>query len=201
MGLSQKALRDYDLVKQALDGQEDAFSQLFNLYRSTLYYMVLRMVNNPNDAEDLVLEAFAKAFRNLHQYSPHYAFSSWLFRIATNNCIDFLRRKRLELVNVDSVAPAILEARLNLSADATQRSDPEEKAIIRERIGMVDRIVSSFHSKYSELIRLRYYEQYTYEEISVALDIPLGTVKAQLFRAREHMQPMLERLRGIDEEA
>lgn len=201
MGLSQKAQRDYDLVKQALGGNQDAYSQLFNQYKNSLYYMVLKMVNSPHEAEDLMMEAFAKAFRNLHQYSPHYAFSSWLFRIATNNCIDFLRKRRLEVVDVDSVAPAVLEAKLSLDASGGRSSNPEEKIIMQEKLGMVDRIIDTFQSKYSELIRLRYYEEYTYDELSVALDIPLGTVKAQLFRARKHMQPMLDRLKSIDESA
>ena len=88
--LSEKALQDYELVKKALQGDEKAFARLLSRYKDTIYFMLLKMLNNRSDAEDLTLEAFGKAFKNLHQYSPTYAFSTWLFKIASNNCIDFL---------------------------------------------------------------------------------------------------------------
>jgi len=92
--LSEKALQDYELVKKALKGDEKAFARLLSRYKDTIYFMLLKMLNNRSDAEDLTLEAFGKAFKNLHQYSPTYAFSTWLFKIASNNCIDFLRKKK-----------------------------------------------------------------------------------------------------------
>ncbi len=91
--LSEKARQDYVLVKAALSGDEKAFARLLSRYKDSIYFMLLKMVNNRSDAEDLTLEAFGKAFKNLHQYSPTYAFSTWLFKIASNNCIDFLRKK------------------------------------------------------------------------------------------------------------
>ena len=87
--LSDKAKRDYMLVRKATDGDQKAYAELLDRYRDAIYYMLLKMVNNASDAEDLTIEAFGKAFKNLNQYAPNYAFSTWLFKIATNNCIDF----------------------------------------------------------------------------------------------------------------
>ena len=92
--LSDKARRDYMLVKKATDGDQKAYAELLDRYRDAIYYMLLKMVNNASDAEDLTIEAFGKAFKNLNQYAPNYAFSTWLFKIATNNCIDFIRKKK-----------------------------------------------------------------------------------------------------------
>src|SRR5664279_4926106 len=92
--LTEKAQRDYALVQRAVQfGDQKAYAELLNNYRDSLYFMLLKMTNNPTDAEDLTIEAFGKAFRNLQQYTLEFAFSTWLFRIASNNCIDFLRKK------------------------------------------------------------------------------------------------------------
>src|SRR5665811_71353 len=100
--LSEKAHQDYELVKIALKGDEKAFARLLSRYKDAIYFMLLKMVNNRSDAEDLTLEAFGKAFKNLHQYSPTYAFSTWLFKIASNNCIDFLRKKKGTFVSIEN---------------------------------------------------------------------------------------------------
>jgi RNA polymerase sigma-70 factor (ECF subfamily) len=93
--LSEKAQKDYELVQRATKGKDQqAFSDLMEKYRDPIYYMLLKMVNNNDDAEDLTLEAFGKAFNRINQYTPNFAFSTWLFKIATNNCIDFLRKKK-----------------------------------------------------------------------------------------------------------
>ena len=100
--LSDKAQYDYLLVESALTGDEKAFAKLMSRYKDAIYFMLLKMVNNKNDAEDLTLEAFGKAFKNLHQYSPNFAFSTWLFKIATNNCIDFLRKRHGVYVSIEN---------------------------------------------------------------------------------------------------
>ena len=93
-GLSEKARNDLTLVEKARNGSEQAFASLMNRYRDSIYFMLLKMVNNTSDAEDLTIEAFGKAFRNLDSFTPDFAFSTWLFKIATNNCIDFIRKKQ-----------------------------------------------------------------------------------------------------------
>ncbi|HRW63946.1 MAG TPA: sigma-70 family RNA polymerase sigma factor, partial [Bacteroidales bacterium] len=99
--LSDKAKYDYKLVKLAAAGDEKAYAELLDRYKDAIYYMLLKMVNNRSDAEDLTIEAFGKAFKSIAQYTPNYAFSTWLFKIATNNCIDFIRKKKGNVVSLD----------------------------------------------------------------------------------------------------
>src|SRR5665647_2358449 len=101
--LSEKANGDLLLVKEAKKGNEKAFASLINRYRDSIYYLLLKMVNNPSDAEDLTIEAFGKAFRNIDSYTPKFAFSTWLFKIATNNCVDFIRKKQVSPIPIDQL--------------------------------------------------------------------------------------------------
>src|SRR5512142_532602 len=101
LNLSDKAQYDYELVLQAMEGDQKAYAELLGRYRDAIYFMLLKMVNNSSDAEDLTIEAFGKAFKNINQYTPNYAFSTWLFKIATNNCIDFIRKKKPNNISLD----------------------------------------------------------------------------------------------------
>ena len=180
--LSEKAQKDFVLVQQATRGDQKAFAELMGRYRDAIYYMLLKMVNNASDAEDLTIEAFGKAFKNIQQYTPNYAFSTWLFKIATNNCIDFIRKRKATTVSLDQndddpdkMTPDIQAAIL----------DPEEEMIKEQKQKMMREIVSKLKPRYRKLIELRYFKEYSYEEIAEELELPIGTVKAQLFRARE----------------
>ena len=146
--------------------------------------MLLKMINNKTDAEDLTIEAFGKAFKNLSQYSPNYAFSTWLFKIASNNCIDFLRKKRSNHISIDGNFTDDKEPgpQIHLKDD---KPDPEENLIRSQKALLMRNIVQKLKPRYRTLIELRYFKEYSYEEISEELGLPLGTVKAQLFRARE----------------
>jgi len=181
--LSEKAQMDYDMVQLALNGDEKAFARLLRRYKDSIYFMLLKMVNNRNDAEDLTLEAFGKAFRNLHQYSPTYAFSTWLFKIASNNCIDFLRKKKGTYIAIDNNGDQ------NDSGEQiklkTKELNPEEKLIRKQKAILLHKIVRRLKPRYRTLVELRYFREFSYEEIAKELDLTLGTVKAQLFRARE----------------
>src|SRR6056297_3019966 len=122
--LSNKAKYDYKLVKLAVSGDEQAYAELMDRYRDAIYYMLLKMVNNKNDAEDLTIEAFGKAFKNIEQYTPNYAFSTWLFKIATNNCIDFIRKKKANVISIgqaeeenDMAPPPLQSSSLDPEAD------------------------------------------------------------------------------------
>ena len=188
--LSDKAQYDFSLVKLALTGDEKAFAKLMSRYKDAIYFMLLKMVNNKNDAEDLTLEAFGKAFKNLQQYSPNYAFSTWLFKIATNNCIDFLRKRRGVYVSIennqengDNDQPIRLRS---------LEPNPEEKLIRIQKAILMRKIVHRLKPRYRILVELRYFREYSYEEIAKELKLPLGTVKAQLFRAREMLFKMIE---------
>lgn len=179
--LSDKAKNDLALVEQAKKGDERAFASLMNRYRDSIYFMLLKMVNNPFDAEDLTIEAFGKAFRNIESYTPRYAFSTWLFKIATNNCVDFIRRKQLYPSPLDHSQENIDNATVNIQSDLP---DPEEILINSQKISELQEIISQLKPRYKKLIELRYYREYSYEEISSELDLPIGTVKAQLYRAK-----------------
>jgi RNA polymerase sigma-70 factor (ECF subfamily) len=190
INLSEKARQDYELVQKALQGDEKAFARLLARYKDAIYFMLLKMVNNRNDAEDLTLEAFGKAFKNIHQYSPTYAFSTWLFKIASNNCIDFLRRKKGTYVAIDNNSDS---AQNNETVRLKSKEpDPEEKLIRQQKAILLHRVVRRLKPRYRTLVELRYFREYSYEEIAKELELPLGTVKAQLFRAREMLFKMIE---------
>jgi len=188
--LSEKARNDLLLVDRARNGDEKAFALLLNRYRDSIYFMLLKMVNNPSDAEDLTIEAFGKAFRSLDTFTPNFAFSTWLFKIATNNCIDFIRKKQASpaIVNQGSDENDIYT--INIQSDAP---DPEEALIIRQRIAELREVVSQLKPRYRNLIELRYYKEYSYEEISKELNLPIGTIKAQLFRAKTLLYNILNK--------
>jgi RNA polymerase sigma-70 factor (ECF subfamily) len=188
--LSDKARYDFILVEAALTGDEKAFAKLMSRYKDAIYFMLLKMVNNKNDAEDLTLEAFGKAFKNLHQYSPSYAFSTWLFKIATNNCIDFLRKKRGVYVSIENnLENGDNELPLRLRSN---EPNPEEKLIRIQKAILMRKIVHNLKPRYRTLVELRYFREFSYEEIANELNLPLGTVKAQLFRARDMLFKMIE---------
>jgi RNA polymerase sigma-70 factor (ECF subfamily) len=180
-GLSDKAQHDLKVIDRALQGDSRAYTELLNRYRDSVYYVMLRMISNPSDAEDLTIEAFGKAFHNLAKYVPSHAFSTWLFRIATNNCIDFMRRKS------QSPRPFDQDEGEEDEVEATVASDmiaPDELMINRETAASLNRIVKTLKPRYRRLIELRYFEDYSYEEIASELSLPIGTVKARLFRAK-----------------
>ncbi len=190
--LTEKAQRDYRLVIEAREhGDQKAYAELLNNYRDSLYFLLLKMTNNPIDAEDLTIEAFGKAFRKLHQYSPEYAFSTWLFKIAANNCIDFLRKSN-RIIFTDGPADET-DDRDDYPANMPATTlDPEERVIEKQKIILMREVVEKLKPHYRNLIELRYFKEWSYEEIATELDLPLGTVKAQLFRSREFLYQILK---------
>jgi RNA polymerase sigma-70 factor (ECF subfamily) len=187
--LSEKAQRDFILVQQALRGDQKAYAELLGRYRDAIYYMLLKMVNNSSDAEDLTIEAFGKAFKSIHQYTPNFAFSTWLFKIATNNCIDFIRKKKATTISLDQNDDDSDKAHPDIQASVL---DPEEEMIKDQKQRLMREIVSKLKPRYRKLIELRYFQEFSYEEIAEELELPIGTVKAQLFRARELLYNILK---------
>jgi RNA polymerase sigma factor (sigma-70 family) len=188
--LSDKARNDLVLVNQAKGGDEKAYASLMNRYRDSIYFMLLKMVNNASDAEDLTIEAFGKAFRNIESYTPSYAFSTWLFKIATNNCVDFIRKKQQTPSPLDLQQEDLDNATINIQSDLP---DPEEHLINQQKISALKEIVNQLKPRYKALIELRYYKEYSYEEISKELNLPIGTVKAQLNRAKSLLYNILSK--------
>ncbi len=182
---SDKALEDFDLIDDAVNnGDEQAFAKLMERYKRPVYHMILKMVRNVDDAEDLTIEAFAKAFKNLHRFKKDYTFSTWLFRIATNNAIDFIRKKKLETMSLDTSFQDDNGDSVTIDVE-DHNLNPQERAIKTQKIELIQLFVTKLPPKYQRLVRLRYFEELSYEEIADELEAPLGTVKAQLHRARE----------------
>jgi RNA polymerase sigma factor (sigma-70 family) len=185
--LSTKAVYDYNLVRQAVDtGDQKAYAELMQRYKDSVFYMLLKMVNNKDDAEDLTIEAFGKAFKRLAQYTPTYAFSTWLFKIASNNAIDHLRKKKLrnnfsldnQMKGDDGDSYSF-----ELKADVL---DPEESVIKKQKIKQLRDVVDKLKPRYKDLIQYRYFEELSYEEISGKMDIPIGTVREFLYEILKH---------------
>lgn len=190
--LSEKAQKDYELVLRATNNKDQqAFSDLMDKYKDPIYYMLLKMVNNNDDAEDLTLEAFGKAFNRLVQYTPNFAFSTWLFKIATNNCIDFLRKKKKNVMSIDNRVSNNdgEEYMFEIKSDGMT---PEQIAMNEQKIQLMRQYVKKLKPRYEILVEMRYFKEMSYEEISIELNLPLGTVKAQLFRAREFLYNIMK---------
>ena len=190
--LSEKAKKDYELVLRATkDKDQQAFSDLMDKYKDPIYYMLLKMVNNNDDAEDLTLEAFGKALNRLNQYTPNFAFSTWLFKIATNNCIDFLRKKKKNVMSIDNRVSNNdgEEYMFEIKSDGMT---PEQIAMNEQKIQLMRQYVKKLKPRYEILVEMRYFKEMSYEEISIELNLPLGTVKAQLFRAREFLYNIMK---------
>lgn len=190
--LSDKAVKDYSLVKNAVEnGDQKAYAELMSRYKDSIYFMLLKMVNNRDDADDLTIEAFGKAFKNIRQYTPDYAFSTWLFKIATNNCIDFIRKKRKMTFSLDRGIETDEGGEITMDV-RSNTPDPEEHLMKKQKVMMMRDVVERLKPRYKKLVELRYFQEKSYEEIAIELDLPLGTVKAQLFRAREFLYQIMK---------
>ena len=194
---SDKAKEDLKLVELARDkGDQEAYSRLMAKYKVSVLFMVKKIVNNRDEAEDLVIEVFAKAFINIAKYRPDFAFSTWLFRIATNHSIDYVRKKRIKTQSLDASIGNNQEDD-NLRIQVTDGAlNPYELTIKKQKIELVRMIVTNLPEKYQKLVILRYFREYSYDEIAEELDMPIGTVKAQLFRSRDLLQKMVEGWKG-----
>lgn len=194
--LSDKAKKDYQLVLRALNERDQrAYTELMGRYKDSVYFMLLKMVNNSDDAEDLTIETFSKAFKRLDQYTPQFAFSTWLFKIASNHSIDFIRKKRIKAISIDQ-GFSNEDGESYVIPVKEESLDPEESMQKDERVQRMRDVVEKLKPRYKRLVELRYFEEKSYEEISEILDLPLGTVKAQLFRARDFMSDLMKTTKG-----
>jgi len=190
--LTTKAVYDYKLVQLAISkGDQKAYAELLQRYRESVYFMMLKMVNNKDDADDLTIEAFGRAFKKLEQYTPNYAFSTWLFKIASNNAIDFLRKKKLtSAISLDTKNDNSDYDSSNLIKST--HLNPEEFYIKKQKVEMVRTVIDKLKPKYKELVELFYFQELSHEEISERLNLPIGTIKAQLFRARDFLFDLIK---------
>ena len=194
---TEKAKRDYVLLRKALDhNDQQAYAELMRLYRDSIYYMLMRMVKNKDDAEDLTLMTFGKAFRYLDKYTPQYAFSTWLYRIALNNSIDFLRVKNnMPQYFEDDLYTNSTTSIIDQSEDNLQRT-PEDEVIDKQRLQLLRAAVSELPERYRRVIELRYYEDLAYEEIAERLELTLSNVKIQIMRAKNMLAELMLPMRN-----
>lgn len=188
----QSRQEDYDLVRRALAGEESAYTRLRNKYWRSVHSMLQRMIREKNDAEDLTQEAFIKAFNSLASFNPEYAFSTWLYKIASNNCIDYLRKRRLKTVSID--APVQMrDGEIQMEIPDAGAPLPDTPLTAAERTAVLQEAIRNLPDKYRIVIELRHTHEMEYADIARQLELPLGTVKAHLFRARALL---LKRLQG-----
>ena len=187
LNLTEKGKRDLALINRALDnGDTSAFNELMSLYRDPLYFMLYEKVGDQELAKDLTIESLGKAFKKLHLYTPNYVFSTWLFTVARNHCIDYLRKNKLATVSIDKMM-LDEDGKRNTFDLISKDLNPEEKLEKKQRIAILRQIVDKLKPKYRDLVKLRYFKELSYEEIADVLRLPLGTVKAQLHRSREQL--------------
>lgn len=187
---SESSLEDDKLVASAVKGDQDAFRKLVEKYQTPLYFHVVKMVKDREQVEDLIQEAFVKAFDNLSSYSTNYAFSTWLYRITTNHTIDYLRKKKLQTM---SISEPVRTREGEMSVQIPDRDAGTDRSIIRkQRQKIIRDAIRNLPEKYRQVIEMRHLEELSYQEISEELDLPLGTVKAHIFRAREMLYKELK---------
>lgn len=185
---------DLKTVKRAIGGDQQAFKELFDKYQQPLYFHILKIVRDKEVIEDMQQEIFLKAFDNISSYNPDYAFSTWLYRITTNHSIDYLRKKKLKTLSLDEPVQTKDGAMSIEVADETSHTD--DKIMRDQRAKVLNEALDSLPDKYREIIRMRHMDELSYHEISALLDLPLGTVKAHIFRARELLYKYLKDKQG-----
>jgi RNA polymerase sigma-70 factor (ECF subfamily) len=180
---------DRELVRLALDGDDAAFAKIVRRYERGLYNLALRMVRDPELARDLTQDVFIRVHRSLARYDPVYPFPSWIFRVASNLCIDWIRRRRIATVSLDASVPGE-EASPARDVPAGE-PDPEQALLLKDRARILGEALAKLPEAHRLVLLLRHQRDLSYEEIALALDVPLGTAKARIHRAREALRRIL----------
>lgn len=184
---------DRALAALAARGREGAYRELLTRYERPVFSLVYRMVRDRTLAEDLAQEAFIRAFNAIQSYDPTYKFSSWLFKIANNHTIDHLRRRKLDTVSIHgapSASSAEEQARTSITLESTEEQ-PDKYTESRELGGHIEEAIAQLRPEYRSVVLLRHVQGYAYEEIAEAMELPLGTVKTYLHRARNELKTLL----------
>jgi RNA polymerase sigma factor (sigma-70 family) len=192
----QSRAEDKEWIATALEGDQGAFKNLMKKYQGAIAHLIARMIGYQADVEDLTQEAFIKAFHSLSSFNNEFAFSTWLYKIASNNCIDYLRKKRLKTFSIDKPIQ---------TADGEQQFDipdgsqlPDKMLLQSQQTTTIQQAIDALPDKYKLVIELRHQKEQSYEDIAAELDLPLGTVKAHIFRARELLYKQLRGKVGTD---
>ena len=186
-------LDDKALAGEAAKGREGAYRELLRRYERPVFSLVYRMVRDRNLAEDLSQEAFIRAFNAIESYNPSYKFSNWIFKIANNHTIDYLRKRKLDTVSIDGSpnASSAEETRRTSLELESATEQPDAYVESRELGGMIEEAISQLRPEYRTVVLLRHVEGYAYDEIAEMMELPLGTVKTYLHRARNELKDIL----------
>jgi RNA polymerase sigma-70 factor, ECF subfamily len=195
--LELETLPDADLVVLAQQGRETAYREIIRRYERPVFSLVYRMVRDKEQAEDLAQEAFIKVLNHIDRYNPEFKLSSWLFKIANNVTIDFLRKRELDTVSIDGSRWADSAEDIEASSiDLAATGESPLQALEAKELGKaIEAAIEQLRPEYRSCIMLRHVEGRSYEEIAATLDLPLGTVKTYIHRARKQLQDALEHLR------
>ena len=186
----ESAAEDERIIRDVLAGNVDAFAHLEKKYKRIVSFLIRKMIRNEEDVNDLTQETFIKAFNALPRFKFEYPFSRWLYKIASNRCIDHLRRKRFQAVSLDQ--PLQTKDGGEMTMEPPDRGpEPDDLLLAKERAEMLREALETLPEKYRTVIRLRHEEELEYQEIADRLGHPLGTVKAHLFRARKMLYKRL----------
>lgn len=184
--------KDLEIIEKVLSGDGRAYEKLVENYQNLVFGIVLRLVGNKTDAEDLVQEIFVKIYRYLDRYNGEFAFATWIIKIATNHSIDFLRKNKLKTTPLD-LSPGEQDDKKAVYQIASSVLPPDKELMRKEQKVIIERAINELPEKYRVIIILRHSEEKNYEEIAQLLNIPIGTVKARLFRAREMLNKSLKK--------
>lgn len=191
-------LPDAEIVALARQGRDRAFRELVRRYERPVFSLIYRMVRDREAAEDLAQDSFVKVLNHLDRYRPEFKFSSWIFKIANNVAIDHLRRRQVETVSMDGSphAATVAEAAASAFELASGQESALEELEARELGSAIERAIARLRPEYRSCIMLRHVEGRSYEEIAATLDLPLGTVKTYIHRARNELRTALQDARG-----
>jgi RNA polymerase sigma-70 factor (ECF subfamily) len=188
-----KTLRDYTQIDLALTGDQQAYRSLFKRYWKRLFFTVNKLVPDKEEARDITMEAFSKAFDNLHRFQKDYNFNTWLYRVAINHSLDHLRRKRLPTTPLSTFE---VDNTYDFFAWGNDQDwankNPEEQIIQWQKSIAIQRQLHALPPQLRDVARMRFADAYSYDEIATALGLPLGTVKARIHRARRLLREALE---------
>ena len=180
------------IIGQALDGDQKAYAVLVDKHQAAIFHIINRIVHNDEVARDLVQETFMKAFSSLATYRSEYRFSTWLYKIAANSSIDHLRKKRIQALSLDRPVETA-DGTMEIEVPDT-KYDPEMDLVRKQQRFSIEEAIDSLPDKYREVINYRHRDDKSYEEIADLLSIPVGTVKARIFRARELLKRKLRNI-------
>ncbi len=186
-----KLQQEYAVIQQAIQGNELAYATLLHKFHNAVHSIVLRTVGKTNEPEDLTIEIFTKAFCNLKSYQPQFSFAAWLFRIATNHCIDFLRKKKQNapLLSIDQ---ANIEEQFITSNLLSELPNPEENLILQQNVEELHDVIEQLSPDYQAVVNMYYLKELSTAEIAQLLNIPQNTVKTRLFRTKDLLMNIMK---------